>query len=251
MNARIFLYRVRQRIARFLGQRLTDDFDWKAYSLHYRGELDAISKEHTLVLRRGDYVFRDGALTKARPGIHPLHPNHRLLYETMLQLAPGSVFELGCGGGDHLANIALLIPDVALHRMDISMQQISLLRQRHPRLSASIEEYDAKVPFPETFAHVDVAYTQTVLMHIQTGDRHLVAMENLFRTARRQVVLMENWTRHAFVDDIRRLHAAGRIPWPEVHLAFRFSPEFQKPHLLVASAEPLDETRVLGCVPVE
>jgi SAM-dependent methyltransferase len=240
VNGRILLYRIRHRFLRMVGHRITDDFDWSAYSLHYRGELAGISKEHTLVLREADYQFRQGALSQARADILPLHPNHRLLYETILQLAPASVFELGCGGGDHLANISLLMPGITLNGVDISQQQLALLRKRHPRLSASVTAFDAKEPFPSEFPQADVAYTQAVLMHIQTGDGHLVALENLFRTARRQVVLMENWTRHAFVEDIRRLHASGRIAWPEVHLYSRWSPELRRPHLLVASTVPLD-----------
>jgi|688.fasta_scaffold59032_1 SAM-dependent methyltransferase len=239
VNARILLYRLRHRFARLTGRQITDDFDWASYSLHYRGELASISKEHTLVLRDGDYTLEAGELLRTRQSLLPLHPNHRLLYETILQLWPKSVFELGCGGGDHLANLAVLVPGVTLYGVDISPGQLALLRQRHPRLAASVAECDAKRPFPEKAWQADVAYTQAVLMHIQTGDGHLVALENLFRTARKQVVLMENWTRHAYVDDIRRLHADGRIPWPDVHLYFRRSPEFGRPHLMIASSVPL------------
>lgn len=56
---------------------------------------------------------------------------------------------------------------------------------------------------------------------------------------------MENWTRHPFLDDIRRLEAEGRIPWDAVHVHYRVSPEYDKPHLLVASAEPLPRWPVL------
>ncbi len=246
VNARILLYRLKHTAMRLFGREITDDFDWSSYSLHYRGELAGISKEHTLVLREGDYAFRDGALSQARAGILPLHPNHRLLYETVLQLSPKSVFELGCGGGDHLANISLLMPGVALHGIDISTQQLSLLRKRHPGLAASLTAFDAKQPFPADFPQVDVAYTQAVLMHIQTGDGHVIALENLFRTARKQVVLMENWSRHAFVEDIRRLYASGKIPWPQLHLYSRWSPEFKRPHLLVASSAKLHFYEKLG-----
>jgi SAM-dependent methyltransferase len=239
VNGRILLYRLKQRLARLVGRRITDDFDWGSYSLHYRGELAGISKEHTLVLRAGDYTLEAGELLRARQSLLPLHPNHRLLYETILQLRPESVFELGCGGGDHLANLAVLAPGVALHGVDISSSQLSLLKKRHPSLTASVAVFDAKQPFPALFPQVDVAYTQAVLMHIQTGDGHLVALENLFRTARKQIVLMENWTRHAYVEDICRLRDAGRIAWPDVHLYFRRSPEFHRPHLLIASAVPL------------
>jgi len=62
------------------------------------GELKAIEKQHTLRLAPGDYLLEAGAL-RARSAKLPLHPNHRLLYETILQLAPGSVMEVGCGGG--------------------------------------------------------------------------------------------------------------------------------------------------------
>jgi hypothetical protein len=42
VNARILLYRLRHRFARLTGRRITDDFDWASYSLHYRGELASI-----------------------------------------------------------------------------------------------------------------------------------------------------------------------------------------------------------------
>jgi len=75
-----------------------DDFDWRWYHLHYQAELAEIKNVHTLVLSPGDYGFSDGALSLQR-NVLPLHPNHRLLYETILQLGPGSILEVGCGGG--------------------------------------------------------------------------------------------------------------------------------------------------------
>lgn len=245
LNSGILLYRLKRRLARFAGRQISDDFDWDSYNLHYRGELAGIAKEHTLTLREGDYSFADGALTQSRPGILPLHANHRLLYETILQLQPSSIFELGCGGGDHLANLRLFLPHVKLHGIDISRQQLGLLQERHPELRASTVEFDAKTPFPDNFPQTDIAFTQAVLMHIQTGDGHLVALSNLFRTATKQVVLMENWTRHPFVDDIRRLHDLGQIPWQEIHFHYRDSPEFRKPHLLIMSQAPLPQYKSL------
>ncbi len=77
-------------------------------------------------------------------------------------------------------------------------------------------------------------------MHIKTGNGHLVAQSNLFKIASKQVVLMENWTEHPFLDNIKFLFDQGMIPWKQIYLYFRRSPENQnKPHLMVVSSEPL------------
>lgn len=75
-----------------------DDFDWRWYHYHYQAELSEIKKVHTQVLSPGDYTFSNGILTHQSSAL-PLHPNHRLLYETILQLGPSSILEVGCGGG--------------------------------------------------------------------------------------------------------------------------------------------------------
>ena len=40
-------------------------------------------------------------------------------------------------------------------------------------------------------------------MHLHDGNGHRVALTNMFRAARKHVVLMENWRRHPYVDDLR------------------------------------------------
>ena len=84
-----------------------DDFDWRWYHLHYQAEVDNIKRDHTQMLSPGDYNFSGGVLS-LKSNVLPLHPNHLLLYETILQLNPTSVLEVGCGGGDHLSNLSVL-----------------------------------------------------------------------------------------------------------------------------------------------
>ena len=49
-------------------------------------------------------------------------------------------------------------------------------------------------------------------MHIR--ENHLVGLENMFRLARKhRCLLMENWKRHEFMDDIRSLFDAKRLGW--------------------------------------
>ena len=244
-NRELFLYQVKKKLNQFRGKVISDDFDWELYNTHYRGELTGISKVHTLTLKEGDYVFNYNTLLKAEKDILPLHPNHSLLYETIAQLDPSSVFELGCGGGDHLANLSILLKNLKLYGVDLSEEQLKLLKERHPGLGAVVNQYDCTLPFPAAFPKVDIAFTQTVLMHIQTGNGHMVALSNLFNIAQKQVVLMENWTRHPFIDDIRKLHSLKVIPWKEAYFYYRDSEELKRPHLMIISAVKLPQYKEL------
>jgi hypothetical protein len=77
-------------------------------------------------------------------------------------------------------------------------------------------------------------------MHIKTDDLHMQALANMFTIATKQVVLIENWKHHNFMDDILALRSHGRIPWKQVYLYYRISKEQQKPSIMVCSSVPLD-----------
>jgi len=232
---------------RFLGQPLVvaeqrDDFEWNSYTAIYQAQIREFEKAHVLRLSPGDYGYADGVLRKVRQDVLPLHYNHRLLYETILQLSPDSVVELGCGAGDHCHNLTVLRPDLQVFGFDRSEGQLALLRSRNPDLSASsFRLLDLTLPASESCAKHDIAFTQAVVMHIQAGRGHLVALSNVFRFAKRYVVLVENWKRHDFMADIRALHDLGIIGWPELNFYYRESPErSNRPHLMVISATPID-----------
>jgi SAM-dependent methyltransferase len=226
------------------GSAIMDDFDWQRYHNHYQAELAEVEKVHTQVLSSGDYSFSDEALS-LEGNVLPLHPNYRLLYETILQLNPGSLLELGCGGGDHLHNISLFLKNTKLYGVDISNEQLAFLRARHPNFNAVINQYDCTLPFPSTFPQVDIAYTQAVIMHIQTGNGHMIALSNLFRVAAKQVVLMENWRKHEFMEDIKKMHALKVIPWNDLYFYYRDSDEYKIPHLMIVSSVPLQQYKQL------
>ena len=239
-------YRIRTKLLQLFGppkpaEFAGDDFDWRAYSAHYADELLEVERDYTTRLSPQDYVLTDDGSLVQQSAKPPLHPNHRLLYETLLQLRPSQVLELGCGGGDHLYNLSVLAPEIRAAGVDRSPEQLALLKRRSPGLAASVSVADITRPLPASLPAADIAYTQAVIMHIKTGDAHLDALSNLFGAASKQVVLLENWGCHFFVADIKRLHAAGRIPWETLYFYFRRAPELgDKPHLLVVSAAPLD-----------
>ena len=216
-----------------------DDFYWKFYTDHYVEELRNVSRQFSVILNAGDYVFKADELTKVS-GVQPLHPNYRLVYETILQLSPATVLEVGCGRGDHLHNLSVLSPGLALHGIDVSKRQIDLLNRTYPNVSADVEVSDISLPGAELrLSTVNLVYTQAVLMHIQEPTRYEQALQNLFRLSTDYVVLMENWTRHSFLAEIESLRSAGKIAWQRVFFYYRVSPELHRPHLMVISSRPL------------
>jgi SAM-dependent methyltransferase len=213
----------------------TDDYDWTLYHLDYRAQLEAIEKDVRLRLREGDAHIVEGRMVVSGAGLS-LHPNHTCLYETIGALAPSSVIEIGCGGGDHLHNLGVLYPSIERKGFDRSPEQLKFLAERSPHLAKLVSVLDATMPPAANPPQADVVYTQAVIMHIQAGNGHLVALHNIFRMARKQVVLMENWKRHPFVDDIRGLYEDGMLAWKP---RFYYRTFDGKPHLLVVSKEEL------------
>lgn len=223
---------------------LKDDFNWKEYHRIYGNQLSELSKIHSQILKHEDYIFRNNELTLNQE-ILPLHPNHRLLYETILQLSPNSVMEIGCGWGDHLYNINLLCPEIKLSGIDLSNKQISNLRKRHPELRADIKQLDITLPYPFSYPIHDIAFTQAVIMHLKVGNSYLIALSNMFRCATQQLLLMENWTAHDFLKDIKFLFSKNMIPWKNIYFYYRESKELKKPHLMIVSLVPLKKYALL------
>lgn len=237
-------YRLKKIANRILtGKRAPDDYDWKFYSGIYKDGLEGMEKDHVLVLKEGEYRFEGGRLEKKGESL-PLNENHRVIYETLLQLDPGAVFEVGCGCGDHLHNIKTLNPGIGVYGIDISEGQLDFLKQRHPDLRDSVKQYNITVPLKnKVLPEADIVFSQAVIMHIR--ENHLVGLENMFRLARRQVVLMENWKRHEFMDDIKSLFDGKRLAWENLYFHYRNSSVTGKPHLMLISRTPLSQYPVL------
>ncbi len=216
-----------------------DDFDWRYYTQLYRLQQAHSEERFTLSLQEGDYRFEDGKLVRQRD-IKPLHPVVQVTYEALLRLSPASVIEVGCGGGDHLHNLRLLRPSIELFGCDISKEQLDFARERHPELDVPMKVRDITLPRDKLdLPHADIVFTITVIMHIQTGDNHKTALSNLFAHANRQVILAENWSRHAFLDDIQSLFKAGMLPWEAVHFHYHVFEGTDEPHTMIISKEPL------------
>jgi SAM-dependent methyltransferase len=147
-----------------------------------------------------------------------MHPNHQLLLDAIAYLRPTSVHEVGCGGGDHVANITRLFPECAVSGGDRGLTQLEMAADRHPEIQSKLGLQDITMPFSTNWPKVDLVYTQAVIMHIHTAVSHLVALSNMFCCAKKHVLLVENNQCHNFVKDIMALHSGGHSPWQNVQL---------------------------------
>jgi hypothetical protein len=220
-----WIWKVKIRLMRKFGipakNSAADDFDWTRYHLEYAAQLRSQEGGVLLRLEDGDYDWRSGQLVPLVSGVPTLHPNHHLLYQIVSDLKPTSVLELGCGGGDHLHNLAVLLPNLDIRGVDRSAEQLRTLALRNPECAPLCQVFNISEDSAASLEPADIVFTQAVIMHIQTGDAHRKALQTAFSLSRKQVVLIENWRRHDFVADIRELLALGQIAWPEVHLYVR------------------------------
>jgi trans-aconitate methyltransferase len=197
-----------------------DDFNWPTYTKIYS---EALDQDHsagtTLILRDSQYSIKQGKLD-LKPGVPPLHPNHKLIYEAVLLLQPSSVMEVGFGGGYHLVNLAHLLPNADIRGCDLLESQLVLATSRYPDLTARATLFVHDVTKSPPPVKVDLVFTQTVVMHIQRDKRHLAGLRNIFQASRKYVVLMENWTSHNFVSDIRQISREESFPWDALYMYF-------------------------------
>tara|TARA_Y200000002_G_scaffold371201_1_gene367582 strand:+ start:689 stop:1495 length:807 start_codon:yes stop_codon:yes gene_type:complete len=215
----------------------SDDYNWDLYHRDYEKQIKGMSVNSTLKLKEGDFYFKEDKLI-LKEGLLPLHKNHTALYEVVGKLKPKSIIEIGCGGGDHLHNIGVLYPFIKKRGFDRSISQLSFLEKRSPELSQYVETLDITLPPSNKTPTADIVYSQAVIMHIQSSNSHLVALANMFRMALKSVVLMENFNRHNFVDDINMLHKKGMIDWQNIN--FYIHKIENKPHILIISKEEIE-----------
>jgi len=105
-----------------------DDFYWPRYNKDfYRREISRVG--YLDRLSETSWSIENARIIVSSK--RDLHPNHRLIYETALNLRPRAITEIGCGGGDHLANLKLLLPEVYLVGFDVSADQLEFARERN------------------------------------------------------------------------------------------------------------------------
>ena len=188
----------------FVGRRFVDGVNWNSYNCHYLQELRITEKTNTLIVKPDEIHFSEGEIRYRSAELKPLLVSHELLYETILSLHPESVLEIGCGAGDHLANLRSFSPSLECKGVELLAGQLESLNSRHRNnnfqlLLADVTSKNCLLPKAE------LVFTHAVLMHIsEKENRFQNALENVFNTAEKYIVLMENWTQHDFFSAAKR-----------------------------------------------
>jgi hypothetical protein len=198
--------RLFRRLRRHVLHREVDDFDWTTYHQFYGPENEVEARNYTYDLSEVDHLVRDGRLFTVGDA-KPINPPHMALFEAVLGLPNvTSVHEVGAGAGKLIVNLGMLLdPAIKLGASDVGAGQLELFERTWPagyRKIAPFQHDIAAAPLPDR-ACADVVYTSTVLMHIKRQSAYMSALRNLLHSARRHIVLVENWAVHDYAADLR------------------------------------------------
>jgi trans-aconitate methyltransferase len=156
-------------------------------------------------------------------------------------LNPREVLEVGCGAGDHLANLKSLIPEVKCNGVDLLQKQIDSLEIRHPNNNFKLNTLDITNPSC-VLPKAELVFTHAVLMHIsEKNHRFAIAIENVFNAATKHIVLVENWTQHDFMSEAVRFVEKH----PEWKLYYGKSDLDPRARVMVISTEKLKNQKIL------
>lgn len=182
-----------------------DDYNWRLYPQQYAQQLIDISKEHTLVLTSDNYEMIDGGI-HMKGGFSPMHPQHKLLYETIIDLSPEDIHEVGCGRGNHLANINMLSNGaIKTYGSDISEEQLKDLRADHPQFAGNVAQVNI---VQNSVMSCDIVFTQAVLMHLSDSNLEK-AIINISISAKRTILIMEGFKRRDYKTIFKRINPMG------------------------------------------
>lgn len=177
-----------------------DDFDWNTYTQqdYERQVFQQIQKQDGMDLlitkygrdENNHFQFFDN-----------LHPNWKELYHLADVLNVNSIYEVGCGSGQHLINLRVLNPNVKLAGCDYAQSQIDLgfsrLNLHNYDFAKDLRVVDMTEPLNDGVEQYELVYTQAVVMHL-AYDRAKKMLANMCRLSSKYILMIENILHHNF-----------------------------------------------------
>lgn len=162
-----------------------------------------------------------------------------LLDDALARVPPGGrLLEVGCGGGQLLAKIALRRPDLRLVGVDLAPGQVKRARERTARFGDRVEVIEGsalELPFDD--ASFDGVFSVASIKHWPDPQRGLRECVRVLRPgAELHVVEANRGCRPEEVRDFVRRWRQPRAAWPFSYALFRFAVADRAPDVYEAAA---------------
>ena len=168
----------------------TDDYEPQVFDRLTNGDKLDLLVTNFERDEKGELVFKDN-----------LHSNWKEVYHFVDKLKVNSVYECGCGSGQHLINLRKLNAKILLEGCDYSQSQIDLgfkyLNLSEYDIHDKIYVMDMTKDIPDTIGKFDFVFTQAVTMHLQ-HEKALKFLKNMGKLSGNYILLIENVTKHNY-----------------------------------------------------
>lgn len=202
--------------------RQNDNRNWTAYPAEYAKQIiEDIMPVHDMFITNIDDDIETGNLIFA----DNLHTNWMDLYNTIFKLQPDTVFEVGCGSGQHLANIQTILPDATIAGCDINSEQINFgknILNIDPKIYQNVQTFDFSLStVPQSLGKTfDIVYSQAVLMHLSHSNAYH-CLKNMIKISNKYVILLENPDDHDYNSVLDLLNATAscktKVTYPAMY----------------------------------
>lgn len=167
-----------------------DEIYWPTYTNLHNKELSDLVQNDYKLLADNYYFDETGVVFTDK-----LHPNWMELYNQIFELNPESVYECGCGTGQHLINIRKINSKVKLGGCDYSEEQLHLGCKRF-----NLDSYDFidnlgvcdfSIPGEcNKISQYELVYAHAVVMHLSTTNS-INFLKNMKELSTKYILLID------------------------------------------------------------
>ena len=181
-----------------------DDHRWSQYTKRYEREMLEGWPDPTTMLA-SKFTEEKGELVMHSK--RPLNANWKEIYHQVHRLKVKSVFECGCGPGEHLVNIYNMNPDIVINGCDYSQSQLDLgrkylnLEKYEFAKRLVVKDFTDSAGIDELGKH-EFVYTQAVTMHL-SYDNAKKFLLNMKELSTKYILLLENPSCHDYKKLVR------------------------------------------------
>ena len=176
--------------------KLNDEILWNTYSNVHQQELIDLSVNFDLIIN-SFHIENDELIINDR-----LHDNWREIYYQVWKLNVNSVFEVGCGSGQHLINLRRMNDKIILTGCDISFNQLLIgcrffdLHKYDFASNLSVENFAALNPDSLLMMPCEFVFSQAVVMHLSTINA-AIFLNNLKLKSSKYILLLDSKANHS------------------------------------------------------